>query len=118
MEEIPTQELPKDKDTNIRKVLTEEDLKSMMTMPMVQEVLAMGINESRVRIALEKNGKMYQTANELASAALSVQLEQARIPATPMPPSESQPSTSTGCGGTVSVFDLELAKSGSYSLLF
>jgi len=100
VEEIPTQELPKDKDTNIRKVLTEEDLKSMMTMPMVQEVLAMGINESRVRIALEKNGKMYQTANELASAALSVQLEQARIPATPMPPSESQPSTSTGCGGT------------------
>ena len=113
MEEIPTQQLPKDKDTNIRKVLTEEDLKSMMTMPMAQEVLAMGISESRVRIALEKNGKMYQTANELVTAALSVQLEQqARIPASTMPPSESQPSTSTGCGGTVSVFDFELAKSG------
>lgn len=59
------------------------DLKALMTMPIVQEVLAMGISQPRIELALKQKAvdrKMFSTANELATAALSVQLEeQARI---------------------------------------
>ena len=62
----------------------------MMSTSMVQEVLSMKIPHGRVEIALKKRGKMFNTADELASAALSVQFEeQARII-----PEESQPTTS------------------------
>ena len=52
----------------------------MMSTSMVQEVLAMKIPQSRVEMALKQRGKLgYPSAEELVSAALSVQLEQTRI---------------------------------------
>ena len=77
----------------------------MMSTSMVQEVLAMKIPQSRVEMALKQRGKLgYQTANELASAALSVQLEQTRIIPDPRAAStstsESQQPTSSS---TVSI---------------
>ena len=85
--------------------LSEDDLKSLMSTSMVQEVLAMKIPQSRVEMALKQRGKLgYQTANELASAALSVQLEQTRIIPDPRAAStstsESQQPTSSS---TVSI---------------
>ena len=91
VDEIPTQPLTKSHDkpgTSSR--LSEEELRFMMSTSMVQEVLSMKIPHGRVEIALKKRGKMFNTADELASAALSVQFEeQARII-----PEESQPTTS------------------------
>jgi len=79
VDEIPTEIPPKDRD-NTSARLSEDDLKSMMSTSMVQEVLAMKIPQSRVEMALKQRGKLgYPSANELASAALSVQLEQTRI---------------------------------------
>ena len=87
------------------KRLSEDDLKSMMSTSMVQEVLAMKIPQSRVEMALKQRGKLgYPSANELASAALSVQLEQTRIIPDPRAvnpsTSESQQPTSSS---TVSI---------------
>jgi len=92
VDEIPTQPLTKSHDkpgTSSR--LSEEELRFMMSTSMVQEVLSKTkIPHARVEIALKKRGKMFNTADELASAALSVQFEeQARII-----PEESQPTTS------------------------
>ena len=77
---------------------------------MVQEVLAMKIPQSRVEMALKQRGKLgYPSANELASAALSVQLEQTRIIPDPRAAStstsESQQPTSSS---TVSISFLAL----------
>ena len=85
--------------------LSEDDLKSLMSTSMVQEVLAMKIPQSRVEMALKQRGKLgYPSANELASAALSVQLEQTRIIPDPRAAStstsESQQPTSSS---TVSI---------------
>jgi len=91
VDEIPTQLPPKNNDkpgTSSR--LSDEELRSMMSSSMVQEVLYMQIPHARVEMALKKKGKMFNTADELASAALSVQFEeQAKII-----PEESQPTTS------------------------
>ena len=68
----------------------------------------MKITQSRVEMALEQRGKLgYPWANELASAALSVQLEQTRIIPDPRAAStstsESQQPTSSS---TVSISSL------------
>jgi len=95
VDEIPTQPTiqqnrgPGDRPETSSK-LSDEELRYMLSTSLVQEVLSMKIPLSRVEIALKKRGKMFNTADELASAALSVQFEeQARII-----PEESQPTTS------------------------
>ena len=47
-----------------------------MTSPVVVQVLNMGIDGSRIKVALKKHGKLYPDANTLATAALSVQMEE------------------------------------------
>merc|ERR1712039_878301 len=51
----------------------------MMSSSMVQEVLYMQIPHARVEMALKKKGKMFNTADELASAALSVQFKEQTV---------------------------------------
>jgi len=91
VDEIPTTEIGSGRDKpGTSSKLSEEELRFMMSTSMVQEVLSMKIPLARVEIALKKKGKMFNTSDELASAALSVQFEeQARII-----PEESQPTTS------------------------
>ena len=72
--------------------LSESELRNLMAnSSLVKEVLAMGISQARIQIALKQKGKMFPTANELATHALSVQLEEQTI----IPnPTESQPNVS------------------------
>ena len=76
----------------------------MMSTSMVQEVLAMKIPQSRVEMALKQRGKLgYLSANELASAALSVQLEQTRIIPDPRAASTSTSESQQPTSSTVSI---------------
>ena len=76
----------------------------MMSTSMVQEVLAMKIPQSRVEMALKQRGKLgYPSANELASAALSVQLEQTRIIPDPRAASTSTSESQQPTSSTVSI---------------
>ena len=80
-----------------------------MSTSMVQEVLAMKIPQSRVEMALKQRGKLgYPSANELASAALSVQLEQTRIIPDPRAASTSTSESQQPTSSTVSISFSEL----------
>jgi len=72
--------------------VSEEDLKAWMTSPVVIHVLNMGIDDSRIKMALKKHGKLYTDANTLATAALSMQMEE-QVRMIPSQNPESQDTT-------------------------
>merc|ERR1719219_3010356 len=87
--------------------VSEEDLKKWMTSPVVTHVLNMGIDQSRIKMALKKHGKMYLEANALATAALSMQMEE-QVRMIPTPESQVEPtqparSVSAPCAPSTSV---------------
>lgn len=61
--------------------VTEDDVRAMMSQAVVHQVLSMGIDASRVKMAikrrLELNGSAFESAEHLINAAFSVQREQA-----------------------------------------
>jgi len=63
------------------RTVTEDDVKTMMSQAVVHQVLSMGIDASRVKMAikrrLEDNGSAFESAEHLINAAFSVQREQA-----------------------------------------
>lgn len=67
-------------DKPLRSV-TEDDVRAMMSQAVVHQVLSMGIDASRVKMAikrrLELNGSAFESAEHLINAAFSVQREQA-----------------------------------------
>lgn len=66
-------------DKPLRSV-TEDDVRAMMSQAVVHQVLSMGIDASRVKMAikrrLELNGSAFESAEHLINAAFSVQREQ------------------------------------------
>jgi len=64
------------------KAVTEEDIRRAMSQAIVRQVLSMGIDHSRVKMAikkqLENSGNPFDTAESLISAAFSVQRAQER----------------------------------------
>jgi len=62
------------------RVVTEEDIRKAMSQAIVKQVLSMGIDHSRVKMAIKKNlensGNPFDTPESLISAAFSVQRSQ------------------------------------------
>ena len=129
--------------TQRRNEVSEEDLKAWMNSPVVIHVLNIGIDDSRIKMALRKHGKLYTDANTLATAALSMQMEEqvrmipsqnpesqdttprpARSESAPCPPSTSvqlqneDPATSraSGIGKCIKIQDIKQLKVSTFKI--
>jgi hypothetical protein len=56
-------------------LMTDEEIKAFMSSGLVREVLALGIDEKKIQMALKQRGKTFNSANDLATVALSVQMD-------------------------------------------
>merc|ERR1712037_86076 len=67
---------------NVGRQVTEEEVRRAMSQAIVRQVLSMGIDASRVKMAiknqLESSGNAFESAEHLINAAFSVQREQER----------------------------------------
>ena len=73
--------------------VSEEDLKAWMTSPVVRRVkLYIGIDDSWIKKALKKHGKLYTDASKLATAALNMHMEE-QVRMIPSQNPESQDTT-------------------------
>jgi hypothetical protein len=63
-----------------QKPVTDEEVKNLMTSPVAQQVLSMGVDQSRIKMALRKQlqekGTNFTSANQLAMAAMGAHAEQ------------------------------------------
>ena len=83
MEERPPESLAPEISKNPR-TPTDEEIKSLMSSTVVQQVLSMGVDASRIKSALKrqilKNGQPFSDPNSLVSAALKTDCEAERRP--------------------------------------
>merc|ERR1711953_1402356 len=83
MEERPPESLAPEISKNPR-TPTDEEIKSLMSSTVVQQVLSMGVDASRIKSALKRqilrNGQPFSDPNSLVSAALKTDCEAERRP--------------------------------------
>ena len=82
VEERPPEKANLNLQTGLPRSVTEEEIRQAMSQAIVKQVLSMGIDHSRVKMAIKKrlehSGNPFDTTESLISAAFSVQRDQER----------------------------------------